>query len=100
MAVPSEAEPRPFPKTRDPAQDHRPRDPSLGGPAATSHPWPLTRCGCSALSSARLPPQGPGPGEGSVGERRARRTVPGLAGRLLRALGGDGEANVAPEPGL
>ena len=38
-----------------------------------------------------------------MGERRARWTVPGpvcavtgLAGRLLRALGGDGEANVAP----
>ncbi|KAF4017622.1 hypothetical protein G4228_009177 [Cervus hanglu yarkandensis] len=43
VAVPSEAETRPFPETRDPAQDHRPRDPSLGGPATTSHPWPLTR---------------------------------------------------------
>ncbi|OWK09764.1 hypothetical protein Celaphus_00006015, partial [Cervus elaphus hippelaphus] len=43
VAVPSEAETRPFPETRDPAQDHRPRDPSLGGPATASHPWPLTR---------------------------------------------------------
>ncbi|XP_055292746.1 papilin isoform X2 [Moschus berezovskii] len=61
VPVPSEAEPRHFPETRDPAQDHSPRDPSLGGPAAdpgaaaASHPWPLSR-----------------------------------------ALGGEGEANVAP----
>ncbi|XP_024853900.1 papilin isoform X3 [Bos taurus] len=43
VAMPSEAEPRHFPETRDPAQDHSPRDPSRGGPAAASHPWPLTR---------------------------------------------------------
>lgn len=103
VAVPSEAETRPFPETRDPAQDHRPRDPSLGGPATASHPWPLTRCGCSALSAVCLAHRGPGSGEGLVGGRRARWTVPGpvcavtgLAGCLLRALGGDGEVNVAP----
>lgn len=61
MAMPSEAEPRHFPETRDPAQDHSPRDPSRGGPTAASHPWPLTRCGvqhclpaaCSGLWEGR-----------------------------------------------
>ncbi|KAI4568408.1 hypothetical protein MJT46_008206 [Ovis ammon polii x Ovis aries] len=43
VAVPSEAEPRHFPETRDPAQDYSPGDPSHERPAAASHPWPLTR---------------------------------------------------------
>lgn len=49
MAVLSEAEPRHFPQTRDPAQGHSPRDPSLvgdmGGLGAISslRPRPMTR---------------------------------------------------------
>ncbi|XP_057586709.1 papilin isoform X2 [Hippopotamus amphibius kiboko] len=49
VAVLSEAEPRHFPQTRDPAQGHRPRDPGQGGDAgdrgavSSSHPRPVTR---------------------------------------------------------
>lgn len=45
----SEAEPRHFPQTRNPAQGFSPQDPSLGGDAgglgtiSSSHPWPMTR---------------------------------------------------------
>ncbi|XP_032338203.1 papilin isoform X2 [Camelus ferus] len=49
VAVLSEAEARPFPQTRDPAQGYSPRDPSRGGDTgglgatSSSHPWPTTR---------------------------------------------------------
>lgn len=45
----SEAEPRHFPHTRDPAQGHGPQDSSLGrdagrlGAISSSHPWPTAR---------------------------------------------------------
>lgn len=45
----SEAEPRHFPQTRNPAQGFSPQDSSLGGDAgglgtiSSSHPWPMTR---------------------------------------------------------
>lgn len=62
MAVPSEAEPRHFPETRDPAQDYSPGDPSREGPAAASHPWPLTRCGAQHCLPATWPTTGRGRG--------------------------------------